>query len=473
MENDDMNRTESNNLNDNGSDNQPDESFVQENPDTVNPDTVNPDMVNPDAVNPDAENPGAENPDAENPDAENPETVIDNQELPVIQNSGGEMKGGHTHRKGGMAFLLICVILATSVLTSAISYTIFNYYGNKDSNSGSNTASENISQIQSGISTSISSNVSTGDGKTLTISEINKKVNPSVVFIGVEGTSSGVFGQPQASTGSGSGIILSADGYILTNNHVIDGANKITVKLINGKEYTASLKGKDPKTDLAVLKIDETGLTPAVFGDSSKVAVGDLAVAIGYPLGELEGTLTVGVISALNRSITIDNITMNLMQTDAAVNPGNSGCALINVYGEVIGVVNAKTSAVGIEGFGYAIPINETTKIIDDLIKSGYVTGRITMGISTRDITTELSEFYDLPVGIFIVSVVADSPADKAGIKANDVIRGVDGKDVLTSAELSKIKDGHKVGDKIKILIVRDSKDVVVTLSFEEDKQLN
>ncbi|MHB1484634.1 MAG: S1C family serine protease [Saccharofermentanales bacterium] len=376
-------------------------------------------------------------------------------------------------RRGGMAVLLICVILATSILTSAVSYGIFNYYGPKNASSSSLSSSESISTIISDTSSSASSTISTGDKKLLTIPEINKKVNPSVVFITVEVTGSGVFGQQQQTTGSGSGMIISKDGYILTNNHVIDGANKITVKLINNKEYPATLIGKDSKTDLAILKIAATDLTPVVFGDSSKVQVGDLAVAIGYPLGELEGTLTVGVISALNRSITIDNITMSLMQTDAAVNPGNSGCALINGYGEVIGIVNSKTSAVGIEGFGYAIPINETTKVIDDLMKKGYVTGRITMGISTRDITEELSTFYDLPVGIFIVSVLADSPADKAGIKANDVITGVDGKSVLTSAELGKIKDSHKVGDKIKILLVRDKKDVVVTLTFEEDKQAN
>lgn len=384
-----------------------------------------------------------------------------------------EIKKEHNHKKGRIALLLLCVILATSILTSATSLMIFNYYGMINSNSDSISSSESTSNIQSYVSSSTSSTGTAFERKFLSIPEINKKVNQSVVFIKVEGTASGAFGQQQTTAGSGSGIILTQDGYILTNFHVINGASKITIKLISGKEFIASIKGKDSKTDLAVLKIAATDLTPAVLGDSTKVAVGDLAVAIGYPLGELEGTLTVGVISALDRSITIDNITMNLIQTDAAVNPGNSGCALINGYGEVIGIVNSKTSAVGIEGFGYAIPINETKKVIEDLMKEGYVTGRITMGISTRDITEELSKFYNLPVGIFIFSVLAGSSADKAGIKANDVIKGVDGKDVLTSTELGEIKDRHKVGDSIKILLLRDNKDIVVTLTFEEDKQVN
>ena len=206
-----------------------------------------------------------------------------------------------------------------------------------------------------------------------------------------------------------------------------------------------------------------------LWGDSSTVKVGDLAIAIGNPLGAEGGTLTVGVISALNREVTIENVTMNLFQTDAAVNPGNSGGALVNEYGEVIGIVNAKTSAVGIEGLGYAIPINDAKVVIEDLMNKGYVSGRLKIGITTKDITEELSTYYNLPVGIYVTAVETGSPAEKAGILAEDIIIGVDAKDVLTTAELGAIRDSHKIGDSIKILLSRNGKEVVVTLVLEED----
>lgn len=371
-------------------------------------------------------------------------------------------------RKVRLAISFACVILATSIITSAVSYSIWDFYGSKSKNTENSSVSQSSTLTQTSNSNSI--NIATsGENEALTISQINKKVSASIVYIGVEITAANVFGQQETGTGSGSGIVLTKDGYILTNFHVIDGAKSITIKLVNQKEYTAKVIGKDSKTDLAVLKIDATDLNAATFGDSSKVEVGDLAVAIGNPLGTVDGTLTVGVISALNRTVTIDNLSMNLMQTDAAVNPGNSGGALVNSYGEVIGIVNAKTSAVGIEGLGYAIPINETKIIIDELMNNGYVTGRLKIGISTKDITADLADYYSLPVGIYVEAVEPGSAAEKAGIVAKDVIIGVDGKDVFTSAELSTIKDSHKVGDSIKILINRGGKETSVTLVFAQD----
>ena len=373
-----------------------------------------------------------------------------------------------TYRRGRLALAFACVILATSILTSAVSFSIWNYYGPASNGNSSLYSSESSSASVSSQTSSASANVSTAKG-VLTIAEINKKVNPSVVFIGIETTASNGFGQQETASGSGSGIILTKDGYILTNFHVIDSAKKIIVKTIDQKSYPARIIGSDPKTDLAVLKIDATNLAAATFGDSTKVEVGDLAVVIGNPLGTLDGTLTVGVISALNRSVTIDTVSMNLMQTDAAVNPGNSGGALVNAYGEVIGIVNAKTSAVGIEGLGYAIPVSDAKPIIDDLMTSGFVTGRIKIGITTKDITADLSSYYNLPVGIYVTAVEKGSAAEKAGIVAKDIIIGVDGADVLTTAELGKIKESHKVGDSIKILISRNGKKMSVTLVFEQD----
>ncbi|MHB8961812.1 MAG: S1C family serine protease, partial [Saccharofermentanales bacterium] len=252
------------------------------------------------------------------------------------------------------------------------------------------------------------------------------------------------------------------------NNHVVDSAETITVKLYSGETYDAALVGADPQSDLAVIKIKASGLRAAELGDSSRIRVGELAIAIGNPLGTLEGTLTAGVISALNRTVTIDDITMNLIQTDAAVNPGNSGGALVNERGQVIGIVNAKTSAVGIEGLGYAIPVNDAKAVADDLIEQGYVGGRIRLGIASKDITADLADYYELPVGIYVVEVSSGSAADKAGIRSGDVIIGVDGKNISTGAELSAIRDSHKAGESIKILLVRDGKEVSVTLKFEE-----
>lgn len=366
-----------------------------------------------------------------------------------------------------LALLFACVILATSIITSAVSFQLFRYYSDNTSQDSSETVSLNDS-AGTGSQSSDVDQISHNQDGTLTIAEINRKVSPSVVFIGTTYKSAGFFGQTETTSGAGSGIILTSGGYILTNNHVIDSAETITVKLYSGESYEAKLVGADSQSDLAVIKIDAKNLKSAELGDSSKIMVGDLAVAIGNPLGTLEGTLTAGVISALNRSVTIDDIPMNLIQMDAAVNPGNSGGALVNAYGQVIGIVNAKTSAVGIEGLGYAIPINDAKTVADDLINKGYVGGRIRLGIATKDITSDLADYYDLPVGIYVVEVSKNSISDKAGIRAGDVIIGVNGKDVKTGTELSAIRDSSKIGDTLKVLLVRDGKEMSVKLVLEE-----
>lgn len=260
--------------------------------------------------------------------------------------------------------------------------------------------------------------------------------------------------------GSGSGIIISEDGYIVTNQHVIDGATEIVVILNTGDEYTASLVGADEKSDIAVLKIEASGLTAAVIGDSDALQVGDLAVAIGNPLGqEFAGTVTAGVISAVNRTMTVDNKKYNLIQTDAAINPGNSGGALVNCYGEVVGINSVKISTTGVEGIGFAIAMSEAKPIIDDLINNGYVSGRPLVGITASATGS----------GLLVRSVSEGSGAQKAGIAVNDLIVKADGKVVKSVDELNEIRDAKKAGDTMQMTIIRDGEMINVNVTLGED----
>lgn len=260
--------------------------------------------------------------------------------------------------------------------------------------------------------------------------------------------------------GSGSGIILSSDGYIVTNQHVIANASEISVILNTGKEYTATLIGEDSKSDLAVLKIDAKNLTPAKLGDSDKVEVGELAVAIGNPLGqELAGTVTAGVISAVNRTVTVDDKTYNLLQTDAAINPGNSGGALVNSFGEVIGINTIKLSDTSVEGIGFAISISEAKPIIDDLINDGYVSGRPAVGVYVTE----------SPNGLSVYSIIKNSGAEIAGIKENDLILKADGNFVTTSEQLNKIRDTKSPGDTITLTLIRNGELINIDVQLTED----
>lgn len=367
-----------------------------------------------------------------------------------------------------LALVFACVIIATSLVTSAVSYQLFSYYSEKGDSLSESSSEPLFNEGSSNSSSTITSDISTDEGDVLSIAQVNIKVGPSVVYIGTTYKVQNVFGRNETAGGSGSGVILNREGYIVTNHHVINGAESITVKLNTGDNYEAELVGSDAQADLAVLKIEADDLKPAELGDSSKLLVGDLAVAIGNPLGTLEGTLTAGVISALNRTITIDGTDMTLIQTDAALNPGNSGGALANDKGQVIGIVNAKTSSVDVEGLGYAIPINEAKLVVDDLVNKGYVSGRLLIGISTKDITEELADYYELPVGVYIVQVTPGSPAAKAGLMEGDVIIGIDGEDIKTSDEILDVRDSHIAGDSIKILFMRDGQERAVTLVFEE-----
>ena len=341
--------------------------------------------------------------------------------------------------------------------------------------------------LQSNLQGSTSDNDDTGDVQKLvtgnenrvyTTPEIVDLVGPAVVGVINKATYTnpyaGMFGQQmpggEVEQGSGSGVIISDDGYIVTNNHVIEGASEILVILNAGEEYTAKLVGSDSKTDLAVLKIDAEALTYAKLGTSSELRVGETAIAIGNPLGqEFAGTTTQGIISGLNRSITIDNKTMNLIQTDAAINPGNSGGALVNDHGQVIGINTAKISSSQYEGLGFAIPIDDAKPIIEDLIANGYVTGRPVIGIAGRAVTEQDAKAYNLKVGVYVSSMTADSPAYMAGIKIGDIITECEGKKIETVDELNEIKNKHKVGDTITMKVYRQGKTIDIRLVLGEE----
>ena len=313
-----------------------------------------------------------------------------------------------------------------------------------------------------------------GEARPLTVTEVANRVGPTVVGISAEGMSNttsifGIMQQPFSS--SGTGFIISTDGYIVTNHHVVDAATRVVVTLDNDKEYDAKIIGTDVRTDLAVLKIEETGLTPAVLGNSSDVQVGELAVAIGNPLGQtLSGTVTAGIISATNREVTLEGNEYTLLQIDAAINSGNSGGPLANAYGEIIGINNAKIASSGVEGLGFAIPSDIAKPVIEDLIAVGYVRGRPIIGINARNITEEMSKHYDLPIGIYVVSIEEFSPAENAGLRIGDVITECDGKKVATVDELNEIRDTHKSGDELILTIVRNGEKIKVPVTLGEDR---
>jgi len=310
--------------------------------------------------------------------------------------------------------------------------------------------------------------------KLLSVVEIAKKVGPTVVGINTKTQGISIFGRIQETQGSGSGIILTADGYIVTNNHVIENATEITVVLSDGKEYEAKLTGADARTDLAVLKIEGKNFPYATLGNSSELQVGELAVAIGNPLGnELAGSVTGGYISALNRSIIVDDRKFNLIQTDAAINPGNSGGALVNNYGEIIGINSVKMSASGVEGIGFAIPIDEAKPIIEDLKTSGYVTGRPVIGIGGRNVTQQDSAYYNIPIGIYVSQISPYSAAEKAGIRIGDVVIEFNGEKVTTIDELNQKKEAFKVGDTVTLTIIRDGQKKKISLTLTEEKPVS
>ena len=318
-------------------------------------------------------------------------------------------------------------------------------------------------------------------GSSLTTEQVADLVSPSVVVITTEQvvySQWSWYGQNQVESGAGSGVIISSDGYILTCAHVVDGASTITVT-IGDKDYTATLVGEDTTSDIAVIKIDADGLTPATVGNSDSLKVGQSVMAVGNPLGELGGTVTGGMISALNRSVTIQGSssvnTMSLIQMDASVSPGNSGDGLFNMNGELVGIVNAKSSSSDAEGLGFAIPINDAIKVAQELLENGYVTGRPYLGITYLAVTDAqtASQLGVNAYGVYVVEVVKGGPAEKAGLQAGDRIVSVDGTEIASKDDLGTLMQKHAAGDTLSITIARDGQMQTVNVTLGEKTASN
>ena len=331
------------------------------------------------------------------------------------------------------------------------------------------------------LSDALAASTSTG-GDDLDTAQVAALVTPSVVPITTEAvvySNWSWFGQRQIESGAGSGVIISDDGYILTCAHVVEGADDVTVT-IGDTDYSAAVIGSDTASDVAVLKIDAEGLTPAVVGDSNALAVGEEVMAVGNPLGNLSGTVTNGIVSALNRDVSIQNndgsvLNLSLIQTNASISPGNSGGGLFNMAGELVGIVNAKSDASGAEGLGFAIPINTAIDIAQDLLENGYVSGRPYLGITYVAVTDEATA-QQLGVGsygIYIVEVNAGSGAAQAGLEPGDRIVSIDGAEVAARDDVSAIVDQHAPGDTISITVARDGQMLTVSATLGEQTPNN
>ncbi len=319
--------------------------------------------------------------------------------------------------------------------------------------------------------TSVINTASVDTSKQMTAAEVYAANVNSTVGITTQVTTN-FWGYTTQSAASGSGFIYTSDGYILTNYHVIESASSIKVTLYDGTSYDAQLIGYDESNDVAVLKIDATGLTPVTIGDSDNLNVGDSVVAIGNPLGELTFSLTSGAVSALDREVTLSsNVTMKLIQTDCAINSGNSGGALFNLYGEVIGITNAKysgssSSGASIDNIGFAIPINTVRSIVDSIIEKGYI-AKPYIGVMVSDVSDEAIN-YGTPAGAAVASVTEGSPAEKAGLQANDIITAVDGKEISGKSDLSSVISDHEVGDTLTLTVYRQGQTLTVTVTVGE-----
>ncbi len=356
-------------------------------------------------------------------------------------------------------FSLVCLLGIMMVVASIVF-----------SGCSSNNASSSVSSSSSSSSDEQKSFAPASDARNTPVVQAAKKVGPAVVGITNKAVARDWFNrQVEVDQGTGSGVIFRADGYIVTNNHVVQGAKDITVALSDGRTMKATLVGADSFTDLAVVKVDATDLPTAEFGDSDDIMVGEPAIAIGNPMGlEFQGSVTAGVISALNRTLNIGENRVKLLQTDAAINPGNSGGALVNADGKVIGINSAKLAATGVEGMGFAIPINTVKPIIEELIQKGHVSYPY-LGIGVLDKQTAAQAGYQLNVdaGVIVMQVEIGGPADSAGIQQRDLILKIDGKETNTVGQLRSIVSEHKIGDTVTVTISRNGKqsDVSVTLA--------
>ena len=360
-------------------------------------------------------------------------------------------------RKAFVITLIFAMILSAAVGAGAYALAISTFGG---------------TSIDKSISTT-NYNLSENTGSPLSIQEIVAKNENSVVAITTESVATDSWLRQYVTEGAGSGVIISEDGYIVTNNHVIDGASNIKVTLNDGTQVAAELISTDAQTDLAVIKIDKAGLPPVAFGDSAALNVGDLAVAIGNPLGTLAGSATEGIISGLEREITIDGRTMKLIQTSAAINPGNSGGGLFDQYGNLIGIVVAKSAGSEVEGLGFVIPVNLVKEITTSLIEKGYVEGRPAAGISILDLTDSADAMqYGVQItGVYIAELNGNN-AKKSGLEVGDMVYYLDDTKITSGSQLIALIQEHEVGDKVTFTIVRNNELKKYSLVLEDSQDI-
>ena len=312
------------------------------------------------------------------------------------------------------------------------------------------------------------------DGKTaMSDAEVYAANVNSVVSINTTGTSgTNFFGQPVQTASAGSGFVLTKDGYIVTNYHVVKDADTVKVTMYNGDEYEAKYVGGDEDYDIAVIKVEATELQPVTLGDSEKLNVGDHVLAVGNPLGELTFSMSGGMVSSVNRAINVSGTPFNMIQTDASINPGNSGGPMFNQYGEVVGIVSAKYSSTGneaVEGLGFAIPINDVIAMIQDIMTNGYITNKPYLGITGGSMTEQMAAQYryDITSGVFVYSVEEGKTAEKAGLKMGDVITKVDDHDIKTMEDLTAVKKQYSAGDTCTLTVYREKQTITVELTWD------
>ncbi len=376
-----------------------------------------------------------------------------------------------------LALCLVCTLLGGCLGAVIADRRTDQKLGELEQSINSNVE-EQIASVSSKISSlqiASSSPAATGGG--LNGAQIFDMAKDQVVGITTEVTYQNFFGMTSSSALSGSGFIISEDGYIMTNYHVIETAYAnnldVTVMTYDGTKYTASIVGFENGNDIAVLKIDATGLNPVTFGDSDLITMGETVYAVGNPLGELAYSMSTGTISGLDREIVTEEsvVGINMFQIDAAVNHGNSGGPVYNSHGEVIGIVTAKSGAMNAEGLGFAIPVNDAKSIADDLMTKGYVTGKAYMGVRLDERYNSMyAQYYNMPLGAYVYSVDPDSAAEKAGLQAGDIITKIGDTEIVSYTELKAAVRDYSAGDETEIVLYRAGESVTVTITFDEAK---
>lgn len=383
---------------------------------------------------------------------------------PVVTNTPAQPKKHHRGIGRVVALILSCAVISAAC----------GFGGAILAQNGSRTGKTTVQQSSR---TATTVNVKKVDGQTLmSPAEVYASTVNSVVSINCSAVSTNIFGQQTESASSGSGFIYTADGYIVTNQHVVANASSINVTLYNGDTYPATLVGSDSDYDVAVLKIDAKDLPAVTLGNSTDVNVGDNVMAIGNPLGELTFSMSSGIVSCVNRAINVEGTPFNMIQVDASINPGNSGGPLMNLYGEVVGIVSAKYSSYAdttVEGLGFAIPINDVQSIISDIMENGSVTDKAYMAITAGTMTQQMAAQYKINAteGVFVYSVEDGGAGDKAGLKLGDVITKLNDTQITSMEDLSAAKKGFKAGDTVTLTVLRDGQEITTQLTFDAQPQ--